>query len=711
RTSVHLDFARAARDFEDRVRQRFISPTRYQWKLKSAHAPFAAGEVVRETFSEPGWTRWFDSFDASKGEGEQAQTVRISGREVEIAALPNPQYNPEVDIHIVGFAKVVGDVTDATLKVCGFFGIAVVGTMLALWWYLGSFRLALLPLCCSLVAVVWEFGLLKTFGYGVDPFAILVPFLVLAVSTSHGVQYVNTWADEVVAGSNSFDASRNTFRRLFIPGSIALATNVAGFATIYQVPIGIIREMSVNACLGMLAVIVTNKLMMPVWLSYLRLPHAAQFRTRRAARLGAADPLWRMLAHVTARPLALAMIAGSLIVLALSWWKQSDRIVGDTTTGVPELTADSQYNRDSRAIAGNFAIGIDVLTVVAEADPNSCIHYDVLDQIDRFDWTLRNVEGVQATASVAQLVKTVNQAFSDMSVKFHSLPRNENVMVLLNSKLTTGTGLLNWDCTAMPVYLYTADHRAETLRRIVAAVDAFNTRNAAEFFETHYDVDAAYCAAKTAARRATPMHGQSADEHAATGYDKTCPVNFALALGNAGVAAATNDVVEQKELATVLWVYVAIVLFLLLAYRSFGAVLAICIPLFMVSIFANCLMALFGIGLKVATLPVVSLAVGIGVDYGIYFYDVMRHEMRENHRALADAYYETLRQTGKAVIFTGLCLAGGVATWLWSDLQFQRDMGLLLMCMFIANMLGAILLIPAYCRFLMRETGSPHRYS
>ena len=70
---------------------------------------------------------------------------------------------------------------------------------------------------------------------------------------------------------------------------------------------------------------------------------------------------------------------------------------------------------------------------------------------------------------------------------------------------------------------------------------------------------------------------------------------------------------------------------------------------------------------------------------------------------LREAYLATLRQTGKAVIFTGICLAGGVAVWLFSDLQFQRDMGLLLVFMFTANMLGAVLLLPAICRLLMRE--------
>lgn len=737
-TGKTLDYVKVAHAIEDTVRRRFTSPTRYELRLKPGVGAFKPGDLVATRYSDPGWMRWLRHYEVTRGSGQQAQHLVVSGRNLTVTAAPNPQYNPDVEIHIIGFTPMIGDVADATLKVIGFFALAVLLTMLALWWYLRSFRLALLPLVCSLVAVIWEFGLLHLCGYGVDPFAILVPFLVLAVSTSHGVQYVNTWADEVMHGHDAYDSSVAAFRRLFIPGFIALITNVAGFLTIYQVPIGIIREMSVNACLGMFAVIVTNKMMMPIWLSYLRLNDIEAFRATRRLRQHAGDRLWRMLAHVTERPLAMTLLLIAGVVLGVSAWAQGGRIIGDIQSGVPELRPDSIYNQDSRAITHNFAIGVDELKVIAEADANACIHYDVMDQIDRYAWHMQNTPGVSSVVSMPQLLRTVYSAFSDGAVKFQVLPRNQNVNVLLNSKITTKSGLLNWDCSAMPVRLFTSDHKATTISRIIAASKKFNQENAADFFSTHHDVDAAYCDSKWQARRHYGLASEKlqtySDHLSANGYsddavqadaehksmqetvdadivayekfNKVCPVNFALALGNVGVMAATNEVVRDKEFGTVLWVYVVIAVCLLLAYRSWVALLAICIPLLMVSVFANALMAVFGIGLKVATLPVVALAVGIGVDYGIYFYDVIQSEMREHGRTLHDAYFEALRQTGKAVIFTGLCLAGGVATWLWSDLQFQRDMGVLLVFMFSANMLGAVLLCPALCCLLMRKTST-----
>ena len=719
--------------FEDSVRGRFTSPVKYLYRLKTAQPPFDAGEIVAEGFHDTGWARWFKDFTAEKknADGDRVQQ-QIHGRDLSVETVANPQYNPDVSIHIIGFTKVVGDITDAAAQVALFFCLTVLGTMLALWWYLGSFRLALLPLCCSVVAVVWEFGLLGSLGFGIDPFAIMVPFLVLAVSTSHGVQYVNTWADEVVHGRSGFDASRATFRRLFIPGSIALITNVAGFLTIYLVPIGSVRDMSVNACLGMLAVIVTNKVMMPVWLSYLSVRDVDAFREKRLAKINAGDGLWRVLARVTEPGPAAAMVLLSLAVLGASWVVQKQRIVGDAQDGVAELRPDSRYNRDVAAITANFSIGTDVFKVITETEPETCAEYETLDQIDNFVWRMQNVEGVQSAKSIVGFVKQIYSALSELNPRFLAVPRNHNILVLINQGVSTESGFLNFHCDAMPVTMYVTDHRAETIARVIAGAKRNNELNAREFYETHPGADRAICEQRIGLRRelghAEGELKRHQESRRARGLSEeiieaeprtidlqkakddivatlaraapACPAHFAIGSGNIGVMAAANEVVEARELPIVLAVYAVIVLLMVVSYRSLAGLLAICIPLFMVSIFANALMALFGIGLKVATLPVVSLAVGVGVDYGIYIYDVLQHKLRDEKLPLREAYFQTLHQTGKAVIFTGVCLAGGVAAWLFSGLQFQRDMGKLLVFMFAANMLGAVLLLPAYYRFL-----------
>ena len=165
--------------------------------------------------------------------------------------------------------------------------------------------------------------------------------------------------------------------------------------------------------------------------------------------------------------------------------------------------------------------------------------------------------------------------------------------------------------------------------------------------------------------------------------------------------AASNELVEKLEKRILFYVYLAIVICVYLSFFEWQSIVCIMLPLALVSWLAYAVMAVLGIGMKVATLPVVALAVGIGVDYGIYVYATFADAVAGGY-SLREGYFKTLKMTGKAVVFTGITLGFGVATWLFSGLQFQRDMGKLLVFMFTANMFGAILILPAIARFLLK---------
>ena len=574
----------------------------------------------------------------------------------------------DASVHIIGFAKVVDDMTDAATEVALFFAISLVLTSILLWLYIGSFKLSLLPMGVSVVAVVWELGLLSSVGFGLDPFAILVPFLILSVSVSHGVQYVNKWAHEVAQGETPYDASLSTFRALAIPGTIALITDIAGFATIYLINIDVIREMSVNAAFGMAAIIITNKIVMPGLLCYMNIGDIEAFKRAQDKREAMGDVVFRQIAKVTRTGPALITIAVSvgLAIYAATLYPQLR--IGETQDGVPELRPDSRFNVDARAIAGDFAMGVDQFKIIAEAKPEAvkdghaiCIDHGMMAEIDAFGWYMKNQPGVRDVLSLLDLAKLAYAGLNEGRLNAETLPRNRYSLAQSTALVPTTTGFLNDDCNALALFVFTADHKADTIEHLVQAVK---------------------------------------DYEAQTKRDDR--VTFRLASGNVGVMAATNEVVKEKEFEVVGYVYVVILIFLWLSFRTFSGVISVVVPLSLVTFMGYGVMVLLDIGQKVATLPVLALATGIGVDYGIYIYSTLAAGLRAG-KDIEAAYYDTLRQTGKAVLFTGLALGVSVITWLWSKLQFQADMGVILVFAFTANMFGAILLLPALARFLGGE--------
>ena len=582
---------------------------------------------------------------------EQKVRARIEGRGVDVAVTV------PVSVHMIGFAKVVGDVADGAMSVITFAIVTVALTLLFVWIYIQSLRIALVPVVSSLVAMVWMMGLLVILGYGVDPLGILVPFIIFAIGTSHGVQKISAVSDAAMSGSDSNEAARRTFRLLFLPAIIALLANLVGFVTILLIPVQVIREMAVTASLGIGVIILTDLVLLPVLVSYV--PISDRFRERVARRQRALQSIWNHLARITNRGPAAVIIGIALVLGILGFIKGRETPIGDTQAGVPELRPDSRYNQDSNLISQRFSIGTDIINVIVETKPDGCIDFRIIDAIDRFAWHMANVEGVRDVMSLAGVSKVVSAGWSEGSLKWRNLPRDERQLVQAQNYIETSTGLLNRDCSVMPVMLFLSDHRAETIERVVAAVKEY--------------------------REKEPTEGAT----------------YRLATGNVGVMAAQNEEVMAKEFVILGWVFAAVTIMCLVNFRSVIGTVMVILPLLLVSILVYAVMAFVGIGLKVNTLPMVALGAGIGVDYGIYLFSRMQEFLRRGE-SVQQAYLGALRVTGAAIFFTGVTLAIGVATWAFSPLKFQADVGLMLTFMFLVNMLGAMLLLPALGAWLLR---------
>lgn len=586
--------------------------------------------------------------------GEKLDFIKVSHLLEE--QIRDKYQTDQVGVHIIGFTKVIGDIADGAKRVVLFFAIAFAITTLLVSLYTRSAILTLIPLSCSLMAVIWQLGLLPLLGYGIDPMGLLVPFLIFAIAVSHAVQMITANTAELRAGASHLEAAKASFRQLLIPGFIALASDTIGFITIRMIDIQIIQEMAITASLGVAVIILTNLILLPILLSYVKTDNS--YRARIDEQTQILKPVWRFFEKAAYPKPAKVIIAISLILLAFGLWKGSDIKIGDMHQGVPELRSDSRYNLDTKVITDHFSIGVDIITVIVETKTDGCIDYDIMTAIDRFAWQMKNVDGVQSIIGLPGVAKVINAGWNEGSLKWRVLPRNSSTMVQAVGYVPTSSGLLNADCSVMPVMIFTKDHKAETIDRIVTAVKDY--------------------------RDSTPTEN----------------VKFRLATGNVGVMAATNEEVSAAQFPILLYVFGAVILLCYIQFRSFKAVLCIVLPLGLVSLLAYALMSMLQIGLKVSTLPVVALGVGVGVDYGIYIFSRLRSYLRAG-QSLQDAYLHTLAITGNGVAFTGVTLAFSVATWIFSPLKFQADMGILLTFMFLVNMLGAALLLPALACMLL----------
>ncbi|POP80948.1 RND transporter [Pseudomonas syringae] len=562
--------------------------------------------------------------------------------------------NPNIKIHIVGFAKKVGDLIDGLFMVVMFFGIAFLITLVLLIWFTRCIRSTVAVMSTTLIAVIWQLGLMHVVGFGIDPYSMLVPFLIFAIGISHGVQKINGIALQSSEADNALTAARRTFRQLFLPGMIAILADAVGFITLLIIDIGVIRELAIGASIGVAVIVFTNLILLPVAISYVGISKRAINRSKQDAV--SEHPFWRLLSNFASPKVAPVSIVLALLAFGGGLWYSQNLKIGDLDQGAPELRPDSRYNKDNAFIISHYSTSSDVLVVMVKTPPEGCSAYPTMSAINELAWKMENTQGVQSAISLVTVSRQMIKGMNEGNLKWESLSRNKDV---LNNSIARADGLYNNTCSLAPLLVFLNDHKAETLDRAVHAVQDFAKQN------------------------------------------NTPDLQFLLAAGNAGIEAATNEVIKQSELVILVLVYLCVAAMCMITFRSWAATLCIVLPLVLTSVLGNALMAFMGIGVKVATLPVVALGVGIGVDYGIYIYSRLESFLRAG-LPLQEAYYETLKSTGKAVLFTGLCLAIGVCTWIFSAIKFQADMGLMLTFMLLWNMFGALWLLPALARFLIK---------
>ena len=580
-----------------------------------------------------------------------------------IEALRAKYESDKIAIHVTGFAKVVGDLIEGLQQVLLFFAAAIAICTAVLYWYTRCLRSTLLVVLCSMIAVLWLLGLLPTLGYELDPYSVLVPFLVFAIGMSHGAQKMNGIMQDVGRGTHKLVAARYTFRRLFLAGMTALLADAVGFAVLMVIDIQVIQDLAVTASIGVAVLIFTNLVLLPILLSYTGVSPVAAQRSLRDEIADGADashvkhPFWAFLDLFTQRrwaSIAVAVgtamgIAGLVVSFQLK--------IGDTDPGAPELRPDSRYNRDNAYIVANYAASSDVYIVMVKTPQYACAHYNTLTTVDALERELQQLPGVEATSSLAGLAKVANAGMNEGSLKWYEIPRSQDN---LNAIITRAPReMFNQNCDLLTVYAYLKDHKADTLDSVVKVVEGFAARH---------------------------------------GSDELRILNAA---GNAGIEAATNIVVKKANVEMLGLVYLAVIVLAFITFRSWQAVICAVLPLMLTSVLCEALMVWLNIGVKVATLPVIALGVGIGVDYALYIMTVTLARLKGG-MSLSEAYYKALTFTGKVVVLTGVTLGIAVATWAWSPIKFQADMGILLAFMFIWNMLGALILLPALGHFLLK---------
>lgn len=571
---------------------------------------------------------------------------------------------PGVKIHVIGLAQLIGDLAAGIYHVMLYFGVAIVIAAILLFLYTRCLRSSFIVLLCSVVAVTWDLGIIHLLGIKLDPYSVLVPFLVFAIGVSHGSQKMNGILQDIGRGTHKYVAARYTYRRLFRAGLTALLADATAFAVLAVIDIPVIRELALMASIGVGVLIFTNLILLPILLSFTGVsPTAARLEARHAKnpQRGITGLSLTVLSRFTRRPWAIGAIVVAIALAGFGFAVGKNIQVGDLHRGAPALWPHSRYNRDVAYVTKHYRLSNNRFVVIVKTPDQGILNYSTQVGMDRLEQRLRPLKGVQSATSLADLARQYTEAMFQGNPRWYTISDDKYLLPeVLHSAASKNRQFTNLEDSVAPILVYLKDHKARTLSRVVRV---------SENFARHND---------------------------------TKHTKFLLAAGTAGIQAATNIAVGKANLEMLGLVYAAVILLCFITFRSWRGVIVAIIPLALTSVLCQALMVLLGIGVTVATLPVTALGVGIGVDYALYLLSVQLAAQRRG-LSLPEAYAHAIGFTGKVVLLVGFTLATGLITWRWSPIKFQASMGVLLSFMFLWNMIGSLILIPALSYFLLRD--------
>ena len=569
-----------------------------------------------------------------------------------ITKIVTAEEDENTETFMIGRPILLGQIYKKFPQLYIIFMLTVLSIILVLFIYFRDIRGVMIPLITALISATWGLGILGLFGYHFNPLVIVVPFIISARALSHSVQLIERYLEEYEATGDRTEASILTFSGLFKPGMLSIITDAAGVFIVILTPIPLMEKLALMGSFWVLSIIVSDVIFNPIFLSFFPPP-----KMEKHVKDTLLDRMLLVMGRWTQGKQRVPILVITFLLFLVGAFFAKNLVIGDVHPGSPLLWPSSKYNMDTAEVGKTFG-NTEIMSIVVEGlAKNSIKDPKVLANMEGLQRRLEELDEVSSTNSIADLLPEITQIMHGGFPKWELIPSEPResgfYLELLFSGAEPGdlARYITNDFKDANISIYLRDHKGETLRAVVAAAN--------EYIATH------------------PMEG----------------AKFRLAGNYGGLLAAVNEAIVSSEAKVTIMAFLLVFFFCGLAYRSFWAGLFFLIPIGISNYLTYALMGALHIGLDVNALPVVSLGVGLGVDYGLYVVGRVEEEYVIS-KNLNEATMKALATAGRAVLFTATTMVAGIIFWTFSFLRFQAEMGILLAFWMIISMLGGLILLP-----------------
>jgi uncharacterized protein len=587
-----------------------------------------------------------------------------------IEAIVRKYQDPNTEIYVAGEPVVRGYGYHFFPAIVIIFFAAIILMMVTLYWNLGDYTSWWAPIVTGTCSALWGLGFVGLMGYNFDPLMLVVPFILTARDMSHGIQWQRRYYYMLEQTHHRRAACIATTNFMLPAGLLAILADIAGIIFISFSGITVLDNIARAGTVWLAASLVMVFIFQPVMMSYLPQPRRKGRMVGKgpiARRLRpAADWLCRM--PITPGPARTALLLGSLVFLIAGIVSGVRAQVGYTHPGTPLYRPDSKVNRDIAAISRYFPTdeGWVILTTPSYPDPQSVLGPITLRTADDLrDYLMQDPRVRQVSTFASGVIRPFNQMFHYGHPKFYAIPLNTQIAGNLWYLFLGGTAP-----GEMEHYISTTGAN-DTCIRIMLSNHTYRTLA---------DVQARLAAFVRTRLASNP---------------KLANVHVLYLGGIAGLYAAANQVLFNLDFYNISFVLACVFVFCVVAFRSLVAGVLFVFACVLANFGAFIYLRLRQIGLTIDTVPVISLGIGLGVDYGIYTVSRIWDEVKGGMK-LEEAIPLAIRSTGGAVFMVACVMIGGIIPWAFSPALFHNNMSILLAVLMLLNAVAGVFVLPAF---------------
>ncbi|MEW6444008.1 MAG: MMPL family transporter [bacterium] len=636
-----------------------------------ARTELGAQQVKRNVYSNEGVRGFFVSPDdkaAAIFAGFWEEGAHPNDLYAKMMAIKAEEEDGNHRIYFTGYPGLYAYIYSLAPQVYRVLGLTLLVMVALLFYFFRTWQGVVFPMLSAALSAVWGLGFASMMGYSLDPLILVVPLIITARTISHSVQCLARYDEEYFLLGDKREAIIRGYGELFIPASLSIATDALGLLLISVATIPLMRHLGFFCSFWILTIVVSVPTLTPVLLSLVSPPK--KDKLEREVRGKVYQRIGQLLLKPSQGRARYAILAILVFVLGVGGWYARQLKVGDTEAGASILFAHHPYNEAFRFFNNNF-VGATQLVILVEGKEEAAIkHYETLKAMEDFQIYMETRGGAGGTLTFNNMIKRVFRMFHEGNPKWEMLPTNPKhlgqVGFIIRNSASPGEmdQWLDETWTNATITCFYKNYNNDLIKSCVA--------RAREFIDSH-PVDR---------------------------------VNFRMAGGLLGILYAVNEEVEYSYWVSLVVVFAACFLLCSATYRSLSAGLILIIPLAVSQIISEVFMLFYGIDLNINSLPVASIAVGIGIDYGIYLMSRIAEEYSKT-RDYQESNLRAVMTTGKGVIFTATMMIAGVVFWVFVDLKFQSEMGLLLGLLMLLNMVNSVVFVPSLVslfkpRFILR---------